>query len=133
MAHHEPQSLPIAVRVFPDWAGAKAGRSRRLGPRPEGMLVIDTETRIDATQKLTFGSSRLIVGGNCLEEVLFYADDLPEEDRRTLQHYVETHRADTANHGIKQLRLMSRGEFVKEFYNIAYKARCLVVGFNLPY
>jgi hypothetical protein len=93
MAHHEPQPLPIAVRVFPDLASPKAaGRSRRLGPRPEGILVIDTETRTDATQKLSFGSSRLIVGGHCVEEVLFYADDLPEEDHRILERYVATHR-----------------------------------------
>jgi hypothetical protein len=97
------------------------------------MLVIDTEARTDATQKLTFGRSRLIVGGRCLEEVLFYVDDLPEEDRQTLERYVSTHRADTVHEGVKQLRLMPRREFVKYFYNIAYKARSYVVGFNSPF
>jgi len=40
------------------------------------MFVFDTETTVDETQRLTFGSYRFIVGGRCLKEALFYADDL---------------------------------------------------------
>ena len=40
------------------------------------MLVFDCETRTDETQALTFGSYRFLVAGRCLEEGLFYADDL---------------------------------------------------------
>jgi len=94
------------------------------------MLVWDTETRIDATQRLTFGSYRFIVGGHCLEEGLFYADDLPEEDRRILEQYIATHVADAAD---KRLRLRTRRQFIDIIYRGVYKGRCLLIGFNLPF
>jgi hypothetical protein len=40
------------------------------------MLVFDTETRTDASQRLLFGSYRFIESGRCLEEGIFHADDL---------------------------------------------------------
>lgn len=97
------------------------------------MLVFDTETRTDAKQSLTFGSYRFIVDGECVEEGLFHGDDLPERDRRILENYVSTHRADTV-HTIKtKLRLLTRAAFVDRLYKAAYKSRCLLVGFNLPF
>ena len=69
MANHEIRLLPIAVRVFPDRSDVERDiRSEKSWRLPEGMLVFDTETRVDATQKLTFGSYRFIVAGQCLEE-----------------------------------------------------------------
>ena len=97
------------------------------------MLVFDTETRIDATQRLTFGSYRFVVAGRCLEEGLFYADDLPEKDRRILEQYAATHRAETASDGVRDLKLLTRSQFVDKFYKAVYKGRCLLVGFNLPF
>jgi hypothetical protein len=88
------------------------------------MLVFDTETRTDATQRLTFGSYRFFVGGQCLKESLFYGDDLPEKDRRVLERYVATHRG---------LDLLTRRQFLEKLYRAAYKGRCLLVGFNLPF
>ena len=83
---HEIRSLPIAVRVFPYRHDAEADiRSGKTWRLPEGMLVFDTETRVDATQKLTFGSYRFIVAGQCLEEGVFYGDDLPKADIRRLK------------------------------------------------
>jgi hypothetical protein len=87
------------------------------------MLVWDTETRIDATQRLTFGSYRFIVGGKCLEEALFCADDITAEERRILEEYA----AD------KQLPLRTRREFIDKIYRAVYKGRCLLIGFNLPF
>jgi hypothetical protein len=87
------------------------------------MLVWDTETRIDATQRLTFGSYRFIEGGQCLEEALFCADDITAEERRTLEEYA----AD------KRLPLRTRREFIDIIYRTVYKGRCLLVGFNLPF
>jgi hypothetical protein len=134
MANHEIRSLPIAVRVFPDRPDAERDiRSGKSWWLPEGMLVFDTETRVDATQKLTFGSYRFIVAGQCLEEGLFYGDDLPKTDLRVLKEYVAHHSAQTVPGGVKQLRLLTRPEFLKLFYDLAYRARCLVVGFNLPF
>ena len=79
--HRELKSLPIAVRVYPQPKDAPAKtRSRKSWQCPEAMLVFDTETRTDATQSMTFGSYRFIVAGRCLEEGLFYGDDLPQSD-----------------------------------------------------
>src|SRR5712692_8264995 len=76
-----PASLPIAVRVYPTQPNLeKTTRSNKKWKRPEAMVVLDAETRIDPTQRLTFGSYRFIVGGVCLEEALFSGDDLPKED-----------------------------------------------------
>jgi len=85
------------------------------------MLVFDTETRTDATQRLTFGSYRFFVEGRCLEEGLFYADDLPEKDRRNLEQYAATHRAETASGGVRDLKLLTRSQFVDKFYTAVYK------------
>ena len=70
--------LPIAVRVYPD---LKPSQPERKAPQIDGMLVFDCETRTDRAQTLTFGSYRFLVAGRCLEEGLFYADDLTADER----------------------------------------------------
>ena len=126
-------SLPLAVRVYPEKAQErKDDRTQRHWRCPDAMLVFDTETRTDATQRLTFGSYRFLVAGQCQEEGLFYADDLPATDLATLRRYVATHRVDVAE-GNHRLRLLSLTEFLDRFYRAAYKSRCLLVGFNLPF
>jgi hypothetical protein len=128
-----PCPLPIAVRVYPQRSGEEQeGRPQKSWRRPKAMFVFDTETRIDATQRLTFGSYRFVVDGQCLEEGLFCADDLPKRDRSVLKKYVEAHRADTSQ-GNRQLLLLNRPEFLKKLYKAAYRSRCLLVGFNLPF
>ena len=52
------------------------------------MLVFDTETTTDESQRLTFGSYRFFVENELREEGLFYADNFPSKDRRTLEKYV---------------------------------------------
>ena len=96
------------------------------------MFVLDAETTIDHTQRLTFGSYRFVVEGRCLKEALFYADNLPQKGWQILDQYRATHRADVVDEGLSELLLLTRSELVKELYRDAYKARCLVVGFNLP-
>ena len=66
--------LPIAVRVYPDLPSSQS--DRKSMPQIDGMLVFDCETRTDKAQALTFGSYRFLVEGRCLEEGLFYGDDL---------------------------------------------------------
>ena len=66
------------------------------------MLVFDCETRTDKTQALTFGSYRFLVAGRCLEEGLFYADDLAADEREVLERYAREHRADTDPRGIRE-------------------------------
>jgi hypothetical protein len=97
------------------------------------MFVFDCETRTDATQRLTFGSYRFIVSGCCVEEGLFYADDLSDAEMEALRLYTETYAPGTGSDGCPKLRLLSRAEFVDRLYRTAYKGRCLLVGFNLPF
>src|SRR5437879_7532253 len=113
----EPKALPIAVRVYP--VGGKE-KSEKPWQCPDGMLVFDTETRIDQTQRLTFGSYRFLVARHCLEEGIFHADDLPEPDYRILERYVATHSADTVDEG-RKLELLTRREFLRKIYRDAYK------------
>jgi hypothetical protein len=94
------------------------------------MLVFDTECRIDATQQLTFGSYRFTVGRQCIEEGLFYADDLPSSDLESLGKYAQAKSAETPG---GRLRLLTRSEFLDKFFHYGYKGRCLIVGFNLPF
>jgi hypothetical protein len=96
------------------------------------MFVFDTESRVDAPQRLTFGSYRFILSGACLEEGLFYGDDLPEKDRRVLETYVAEHRPDTVDRH-RLLPLLTRAEFVDRLYFAAYKGHCLLVAFNSPF
>lgn len=128
--------LPLAVRVYSEREDSKAGRADKHPPRqwrsPNAMLVFDTETRTDATQRLTFGSYRFLAAGQCREEGLFYADELPATDLAALKDYVATHPADVAN-GNAKLRLLTLSEFLDRFYRAGYKSRCLLVGFNLPF
>jgi hypothetical protein len=97
------------------------------------MFVFDTETRTDATQRLTFGNYRFIVEASCLEEGLFLGDDLAAKDRQILERYVATHQADVQTDGHRELLLLTRREFLDRLYKAVYKGRCLFVGFNLPF
>ncbi|MDP9370917.1 MAG: DNA polymerase [Chloroflexota bacterium] len=121
--------LPVAVRAYTTpRLGGKAMRKRSRGiSLPTTVLVIDTETTADKTQRLTFGSWRMYDDGQLVDEGLFYGDDLPADDRTVLIEYIRAHAAEG-------LRLLSRREFLREvFWKLAYKARALIVGFNLPF
>ena len=136
----------MAIRAFSETKGG-AHDERRPSPRtftlPEHALVLDTETTTDATQTLLFGDACLIAlnskkhaRGTCLREVIFYADDLAERDPNgleVLREYARINPADIdTKRRHKRIDFMSRREFVEgEFYKLAYKAQCLVVGFNL--
>ena len=134
MKDPKPTPLSFALRVYPTPAGSKRNpKSPKPWKCPNAMLVFDTETRTDATQRLTFGSYRYFEAGRCLEEGLFYGDDLPNADRQVLEQYVATHRPETACNGVRDLKLLTRRQFVDKFYQAVYKGRCLLVGFNLPF
>jgi hypothetical protein len=133
MNNPEIKSLPIGVRVFPAPIYAEGNtRARKDWCRPAGMLVIHTEGGDDAAQKLLLGSARLIVDGQCVEECLFHGV-LSKSALRTVKKYVEYHASETCARGVKQLRVLNLREFNKAFYDLAYKARYLVVGSNLPF
>jgi hypothetical protein len=126
-------SIPVAVRVYPDTRNEDAHvRKNRIWRLPRARLVIDTETRTDATQRLTFGSYRFIVDGTCWEEGLFYANDLSRKERRVLEKYVDKENKRRKRVG-RHLQLLPLKTFLKRFCNAAYRGRCLVIGFNLPF
>jgi hypothetical protein len=124
----KPFPLPVAIRVFPALTTEPKVRTNKLWRAPGAMFVLDTETRTDQSQRLTFGSYRFFVGNGLREEALFYADDLPHKDRKILEKYVAAQNRRGSN-----LLLLNRRKFLKRFYKAVYKARALLVGFNLPF
>lgn len=135
MSHREPMPLVIAVRVFPDLKDEDRDfdKPKRQWKRPDAMFVVDTETRTDRTQRLTFGSYRLIVGDQLLKENLFYGDDLPAKDRRILERHVAEPSAVIPAEDDHDVLLLTRDQFVGKLFKNAYKGRCLLVAFNFPF
>src|SRR5690349_3607391 len=117
MSFYKIDPITIAVRVYPE---PRITKQRASAPRqwklPDAMLVFDTETRTDPTQRLTFGGYRFLVEERCLEEGLVFGDDLPEKERRVLENYVATHSADVVKEGVPQLQLLTRSQFVDKLY-----------------
>ena len=129
-------SLPLSVRVYPESPNPAFDKTQSSAHRlktwrqPNAMLVLDTETRVDATQRLTCGSYRCFTDGVCQEEGLFFGTDLPDHDREVLEHYVAGHSAEAES---KELKLLTLQQFHSKFYLAVYKGRCLLVGFNIPF
>jgi hypothetical protein len=138
--------LPVAVRAY---TGERKGR-QPAGLWPRRVLVIDAETTIDETQRLTFGSYRYLREGSggalaCVEEGLFYAPDLRAGDLATLRAYAASHLADVIGSVERRLHLWSLREFVERvLWRASYQhptrpehdpelAPAAVVGFNLPF
>ena len=105
------QSLPIFLRAHIEPAEqskrAKGHFRRRKLVEPkwaESALVFDCETTTDELQCLTFGAFRyckLQVNGiyECVQEGLFYADNLPNKDPlglSFLRQYCKTARVETS-------------------------------------
>jgi hypothetical protein len=129
-----PVLLPVAIRVFPALERSpQAIRGNKRWRLPNAMFVFDTETRTDASQRLTFGSYRFFRNDELQEEGQFYADDLPSKDRRTLERYVAAQHERALRPKELPLLLLSRRNFLKKFYKAVYKGRALLVGFNLPF
>lgn len=137
-----PNVQEIFVRAH-TVAPQKCKRQRRVPSKwPNAVLVIDTETTIDATQKLNFGVYRRMKlaadGYQCVEEGLFYSDDLDDQQHVVLERYI----LDPKNlPGIEvkvfppkiRLPLMSRSEFIERVFWRAIRKEAMIVGFNLPF
>jgi hypothetical protein len=133
--------LPIAVRAHTVRTDGKATtpRARRRHQEadweaswPDLVLVIDCETTIDSSQRLTFGCYRVLDGEHLIEEGLFIGNDLSDADRANIEAYARTHLQQ--NEGKRSLIVRSREAFLREvFFPIAYDAQGVVVGFNLPF
>jgi hypothetical protein len=135
MSHREPTPLVLAVRVYPDTKKAQTDldKSRQQWKLPDTMFVFDTETRTDQTQRLTFGSYRLIAGGQLVKENLFYGPALPVKDRRILEIYAAMPRTVVRNERAHDVSLLTRHEFVERLFRAAYKGHFLLAAFNFPF
>jgi hypothetical protein len=131
----DPTPLNIAVRVYPD--AKKHDKQKPKKPasrkRPTGFLVFDTETRTDQIQSLIFGSYRYFDGKYCVEEGLFFGDDITGIELSTLKEYVAKNTQDTGARQSRKLLLLTRSQFIRKLYQVGYKTRGLIVGFNLPF
>ena len=117
--------LPIAVRVYPDLPSSRTER----GPMPpiDAMLVFDCETRTDKAQALTFGSYRFFVAGRCIQEGLFYGDDLLPREKRVLERFIASHPAETDPRGIPERDIP--GDPALHLLSVAqFRERCTASG-----
>jgi hypothetical protein len=133
----EPTLIRVYLRAWTTRSNTSPLSTRKQGALPEirAILVLDTETTTDPTQRLAFGSARYyrvhseegVVRLILRDEWLFYADDLPERDPEGFG-ILTTYAAQ------RKLKLYSRTKFVDwVFWRAAYKLRATVVGFNLPF
>lgn len=123
MSPHDRAALPVMVRGFVPRQKPKGERKGHYSD-PRLVLVIDTETTTDLSQRLTFGTWLLVRNGTPIGEGLFYGDDLDPEQLAILTAYAQAH----------GLSLLSRRAFLEQiFWKVAYKVRGLVIGFNLPF
>src|SRR4051794_11453103 len=108
MRRNDPVALPIAVRVYPAPRADKSASSQKSKTFrvSDVMFVFDTETRTDATQSLVFGSYRVLQKGQCIEEALFFADDISDEERQALWSYASARHADIVSDGPPRLPLL---------------------------
>ncbi len=132
----------IFVRAHTVVPPKKPGQTKQVQKWPERVLVFDTETTVDTSQKLTFGVYRRCklgpAGYQCVEEGLFYEDGLEMKQRKVLERYVD----DPKNlPGIEvkmfpplmRLKLYNRSDFVERVFWKAIRKGAMVVGFNLPF
>ena len=119
--------LTIAIRAYvPSPAAYKpSGKKHKQRGPSEWTLVLDTETSIDASQKLRFGAYQLRKGETLYAAGLFYdAAVLSPSEQQLLKLYAAEH----------NLTCTTVAEFVDEvFFGQAYELRATVVGFNLPF
>jgi hypothetical protein len=141
--------LPIALRAFAEPLKADANRDSRtkrsrVRQLPYRSIVFDCETSTDATQRLRFGVYRLFLdlqskapGTVCIEEGIFYADDLPSRapgDYEALRRHTTARRAGVSLGRRRKLQLMSRTEFVERvLWRWGHQQQATIVGFNLPF
>ena len=127
----EPDRMPIAVRAFapppPKPTEDRPARKRSGKPAPpsEYTLVFDTETTVDAAQRLRIGAYQFRKGDDLDETGLFYDPAAVSGEELVLLR----HLCDEGG-----LKLRTVPEFVDEvLFARAYDLRASIVGFNLPF
>lgn len=115
------ESHEIFVRAHAPLPSKKSWRGSPCAKWPRSALIFDTESKTDPTQKLTFGCFRYyelkLDAYTCVEEGLFFADDLKRADRNVLGRYIanplNVPKTEIFPPQLK-LKLMSRNEFVRK-------------------
>ena len=118
------EERPILLRAY---AEAEPAEAKDFEPKKptEWILVFDTETTDDETQRLRFGTFQLRDGEHMDPEGIFYDPDATTPSEQ------EVLRAEASLHGC---RLFTVREFVERvFFTASYDGEATVVGFNLPF
>ncbi len=128
-----PMKTAIRAWVEPRKTHRSKRRNPKAKPKPvpwrpqpygERVLVFDTETTVDAAQRLLYGFFRLYERDRLIREGIIVADLLDHEAMIAISEYSAKCR----------LPIYSRERFVEEvFYPEVYAEGTLCVGFNLPF
>ena len=115
----------IFVRAF------SSNKKKKYTKEPENhntniRLIFDTETTIDQYQNLTFGSCviKTKISNGIKEKWYLFYGDIQDDEISIIEEYGKKHNID----------VLPVREFVDcVFFPYAYKMRCEVIGFNLPF
>jgi hypothetical protein len=116
---------------------SKKNETKKVRPLPEYVLVIDTETTTDSKLDLNFGVYQFCqLKANamyeCLEEGIFYREDLDSAQLERLRHYIHNENKNKQKSQTK-LKLYDRAGFVEKVMYTAIQAGAAIVAFNLPF
>jgi hypothetical protein len=120
--------LAISLRAFvtstPEGAKQEPKRKLRRSAGPsEYVLVFDTETTTDPSQRLRFGCYQFWKGDTLIEAGVFFDPSLPSAEQKLLAAFAR----------LRSLKCKTEAAFVDEvFYGLAYDLRATIVGLNLP-
>ncbi|WP_026180796.1 3'-5' exonuclease family protein [Henriciella marina] len=87
-------------------------------------VIFDTETTVDALQKLRVGFAQVRHAGTLKYEVIFIADELPDADLAVVLAYASAHDLD-----VIPIEAFRRTIIL----DIGYLANGAIIGFNLPF
>src|SRR5690606_13155917 len=104
---------------------SKLAKRPKVTPASDYTVVFDTETTIDPSQHLRFGTFRIYRGEQLFRSGIFYAPNaVSESELGTLRRYA-------ADNGVD---LLTRNQFADDIlFGIGYDLRATSVGFNLPF
>ena len=118
----------LFVRAYSEAPNRKPLSAKERFAKPDltsdWQVIFDTETTVDAVQKLRVGICQVRKAGILQREFIFPADDLTDDDLLVVRDYAAA----------SDLELISLEEFRKEIIlKICYKANGTMIGFNLPF
>jgi hypothetical protein len=128
--------LRCHTRILDDKSERKRQFSR-CSPDPRYVLLFDMETTTDSKLSLNFGAyqfcERDTCGNLCLEEGLFYADDLDSAQTEVIRKYVRNENRKRPGISRPKLKLYSRDAFVEKVFHVAVQAGAAICAYNLPF